>query len=964
MNTTDIRLTLIVDAQNRIKQINQDYLQWLGYELDEVIDQPVSLIRPNHSPESLQHTIVAHLNKNVPIQSPIQEVKKNGETYWSDMVIQPIFNRNSYAGYTSIKRIVQEPQKIAEYEKLFADIRTGRQVYTNGGWVSANKHKWMTRLGMQRASMLKKTLMTAAAISLAVISISAVFTWQNIQQIDHESIDLRSNELQILFSDRLLKKQEIGQTNAIGISFTDEIGELAANRDQAGLMSILKNIQSTYAQNSNFKGVKLEFVDENGVSYLKTWKPLSEQKLENLSKIDYVQSMLKKPAAINVNGVGEIGFHIKSLVPIYHAGKFEGFIEFIQGVGSIRRDFATSNQAYLPAISTDYLANASESAQSMRNNIAVSNDGKWVVGNDKHFGGEQSLAQIAALKKIDLNQLFKDYYYISDTAFNVASPIMSRSGKVMGYNIISEPIASYQSFVQSHEATAIQNFAYLIFTTLLISGLMMLLMWGMVLRPVRKVINTINDATENTDLFVRVHHYPKDEIGMLGSAYNRQAMQVQTIISEANFAMEGLSNGHLDHRIEQPFKSDYKMLQNNINQTSDVIEQTFTHLSEIITAMHQGNFHLDDKHNLSGAYARIADQGYHSLQDLAQVFSEINQVMSLAARGKLDERITHLHHGDIKQLQESINQSLELIEQGFSEVIAASQRMSQGDFSRPTEGNYEYSLKTAINAINTSMEHLTETMYNLQGSANEVFENTYVVFEGSQNLNTRTQTQAASLEQTSATMEQTMVQIRNNLENAITATKLSEEQMQKLGIANTVMEEAKHSIHEILAASDKISEITAVINSIAFQTNLLALNAAVEAARAGEHGRGFAVVAQEVRSLAGKSADAAKDIERLIQDASDAVHKGVAHVENVAESLNDVTYTTERMKEMISDVANASQEQADGVEEVNKAIAHIDGITQQNAALVEETNASTEHLQASANDMKEIISGFTLKRLA
>ena len=169
-------------------------------------------------------------------------------------------------------------------------------------------------------------------------------------------------------------------------------------------------------------------------------------------------------------------------------------------------------------------------------------------------------------------------------------------------------------------------------------------------------------------------------------------------------------------------------------------------------------------------------------------------------------------------------------------------------------------------------------------------------------------------------------------------------------------------MNNIQTASNKIREITGLIDSIAFQTNLLALNAAVEAARAGEHGRGFAVVAGEVRNLAGKSADAAKEISTLIEQTSNAINIGVDQVGKVGSSLDHITNETQKMLTIVNEVSTASVEQSQGIDEINKAITSLDSTTQQNAALVEETTATAETLLDSSEQLQNSVSSFQLQR--
>ncbi|QKI89349.1 methyl-accepting chemotaxis protein [Thiomicrorhabdus xiamenensis] len=959
--TDNLRLAANVNAEGRIDYINQDYIEWLGYSEEEILGQPTSMLRAPGIPEQIQTTIQEQVSKNHPVQFPIQEMKKNGETYWAEMTIQPIFEKGRYIGYTSIKRVVSDPARIAGYESLYREIADGKKVYTNGIWIGENYHKWMSRFGLQRASLLTKTLLAILLASLLIIAVAGFMAINEINEIKRDSADYRSVTLGKYVTAKMEKKHDIGITNAIGITFSDHVAKFVAERDQAALLKLLAEAGQSYSKFSDLKNVKLHFVDENGISYLKSWKPLEQQRMDDLSARSYIQKMSLEPKPLVTNALSSVGYNIKSIVPVFYQGRYEGFVEFIQGVGSLRRDFEKQDQLYLAAMSVDYALKGDQFRQKNAKNRPVSSDDKWVVGNNQQFSSENSLKQIELLKRIDIDSLFSNGYFVGETYFHASTPIKSQSGELMGYHILSEPVAAYNDYVGAKVDIAIQAFMNVVITVVILALIIAWLLWLFILKPLKNVQRTMDVATAQSNLFARVRYYAKDEIGQLGMAYNRQVMLSQCIIAESNAAMEELVKGRLDYRIRTPFESDYDMLKGRINHTCEVLQDTFGTLGEVMENMQKGNFRNQSQHNLTGEYALIVERGFSAIQNLAEVFSEINKVMGYAARGKLDERILNFQQGDIENLQKSINQSLVLIEQGFSDVVQASERMAEGDFSQPISGDYEYALNDAKTAVNASMERLTETMMKLRQAAFRVYENTENVVEGTQSLNQRTQSQAASLEETSAAMEQTTAQIRSNLDNTIEASNLSNQQSQKLGMANSAMEDTRKSMQGIQESSQKIRDITVLIDSIAFQTNLLALNAAVEAARAGEHGRGFAVVAGEVRNLAGKSAEATKEIEQLIQASSAAIDIGVQQVDRVGESLREVTDITGQVQSIISEVERASKDQSVGVEEVNKSITHIDSVTQQNAALVEETTASTEGLKESADTMQSIIKAFKLK---
>ncbi|HEY0681215.1 MAG TPA: methyl-accepting chemotaxis protein [Steroidobacter sp.] len=219
------------------------------------------------------------------------------------------------------------------------------------------------------------------------------------------------------------------------------------------------------------------------------------------------------------------------------------------------------------------------------------------------------------------------------------------------------------------------------------------------------------------------------------------------------------------------------------------------------------------------------------------------------------------------------------------------------------------------------------------------------IARGNDDLNQRTQEQAAALEETASSMEEMTATVKQNADNARQANQLSSNARSHAEKGGQVVQRAVGAMEEINASSRKIADIIGVIDEIAFQTNLLALNAAVEAARAGEQGRGFAVVASEVRSLAQRSASAAKEIKDLINDSVGKVRAGTELVDESGRTLTDIMEAVKKVSDIVAEIAAASEEQAQGIDQVNNAVAQMDSMTQQNAALVEEASAASKSLE-------------------
>jgi methyl-accepting chemotaxis protein len=258
-------------------------------------------------------------------------------------------------------------------------------------------------------------------------------------------------------------------------------------------------------------------------------------------------------------------------------------------------------------------------------------------------------------------------------------------------------------------------------------------------------------------------------------------------------------------------------------------------------------------------------------------------------------------------------------------------------------------------------EQLTHIVKDVRSSAASVATASTQIAQGNDDLSHRTQEQASSLEETAASMEQMNATVRQNAESANQTSQLAKGALEHAEQGGRVAGEAITAMTEIETASRRIAEISGLIDEIAFQTNLLALNAAVEAARAGEEGRGFAVVAGEVRSLAQRSASAAREIKILINDSSEKVQAGASLVKASGEALSQILSRTRKISDLVANIAAASDEQASGVEQVNTTVTALDDMTQRNAALVEEASAASRALQEQASELMERVNFFSIK---
>ncbi|MGQ9723793.1 MAG: methyl-accepting chemotaxis protein [Tepidimonas sp.] len=288
----------------------------------------------------------------------------------------------------------------------------------------------------------------------------------------------------------------------------------------------------------------------------------------------------------------------------------------------------------------------------------------------------------------------------------------------------------------------------------------------------------------------------------------------------------------------------------------------------------------------------------------------------------------------------------------------ALERLSQGNLDITSSHQRDDEIGRVMRSLDTTLQRWRELITRVRGHADQVAVAAGQIAQGNRDLSARTEQAAASLEQAAASLQQIAEQVRHSADAGRTASTLATQAAQAAQRGGTVVQEAVAAMHAIEASSQKIADIIQVIDGIAFQTNILALNAAVEAARAGEAGRGFAVVAGEVRQLAQRSAQAAREIKALIEDSVGQVRSGSGHVRQAGQTMHEVVDAIGRVTATIAEVAAAAAEQSEQVGQVSAAAGQLDQGTQQNAALVEQSSAAAESLRRLAQELQQALSYF------
>jgi len=469
------------------------------------------------------------------------------------------------------------------------------------------------------------------------------------------------------------------------------------------------------------------------------------------------------------------------------------------------------------------------------------------------------------------------------------------------------------------------------------------------------VMKTINQVSEDSDFSARISDHESHPSVL---ATNKLLSSIQAAFSQINDVMSAIAAGQFDQRIKQEFAGDINTLKESVNHSAESVTHTMNSLEEIMDGLSNGDFSVRMNPQVKGQLRNKVD---HAMQGTEAIISRLTGVMTALSNGDFSQRIEIEADGQLAMLKNDVNSALDNVQNAFKEINQASERLSTGRLSQLIQAEYKGELNVIKEGINSAFGSLNGLIRNVTQMNGMLQQASQSISGDSVTLSNSLSSQASQLQHTADTMERITHEVKQSADSANQANKLSNSARTQAQDGVSVMSNTIESMRSIQNSSQKIAEIVGLIDSIAFQTNLLALHAAVEAARAGEQGRGFAVVAGEVRTLAQKSADAAKEIRGLIDTTVNAIESGTEMVEKSGNALSEINTEINSVSEMISEMASMSLEQANSISNLNQQISDMDKTTQQNVQIANQALNSANTVVEEVDSLSESVRQFETK---
>ncbi len=497
-----------------------------------------------------------------------------------------------------------------------------------------------------------------------------------------------------------------------------------------------------------------------------------------------------------------------------------------------------------------------------------------------------------------------------------------------------------------------------IFFLIVCIACIILLARAFVTKPINSLV-AVSEKLADGDIDVSISTASEDEIGTLMKSFKRIIDNTTNKV----YAAEKIASGDLTANVE--IVSEKDILSKSMSKIIETLKDLRNETTKLTNEAIEGNLSArGDINSFKGAYKEIVEGINNTLDAVIAPINEAKTVLEKVSEGNLNVSVEGNYKGDHAEIKNTLNNTISLLSSYIKEISHVLSEISKGNLDVDVELDYKGDFVEIQRSLERIIKSLNEVIFDISIVAKQVGDAARQVANSSQVLAQASTEQASSIQELNATISEIANDIKQNALNATEASELAVVGKDDAQNGNEQMKSMLQAMDTINESSQNISKIIKVIDEIAFQTNILALNAAVEAARAGHHGKGFAVVAEEVRNLASRSADAAKETTALIEGTIKNVSVGTDIANNTAKALDNIVKSTSKSADIMNKIAFVSNQQATSIAQIEQAIDQVSQVTQSNSATSEESASAGEELLNQANNLISTVNKFKMKNIA
>jgi len=1002
-----VSIVLKTDLEGKITYVNRDFIEVTGFNEQDLIGKKQSVIHHPEMPKEILTDIWMTLQSKKPWIGVEQGLCQNGDHFWVYSCVTTVREHGKVVGYMSVSKKASK----AQIEKAHVHYRAIK-----------HEERWHTALLRKAKEFTNRITINnkIACIFIMVALTTCMLGFSGISGIKESNHGLESvYKKRVLPLKQLKVINDMFSTNIVSTGQKLQRGiitssEAAANVDQA-LLVLDKEwkayLASPHAETESALATEIQPLFDTALE--------SAVLLQGIIRSDDIERLMTFNTSDVYKAIDPLTESLNKLSSLHYAGVAAEY-EVTQANYIKHRNYAIAfivvalmicgllgwnlNRSIIPRLLA-IGSNLRESAEEMNNKLVPRSehrdeltdvvDAYHALKTRLDFDHKEAVSSIQRIKAtldqasiavtlsnrdnrlIYMNNAAKTLFERMSAGINKHHPAFALD-KMMGENLNQylentadrEQLATEVTSQKVIDTTMAEHHLQLVVSPVYDEtdgyALGQMTQWSNRTAEViaeKNVAELIKQAVAgNLSERIDTNTLPTGVIKDISSGVNQLLDAIITPLTMAANYVDNLSKGIIPSEITDNYHGDFNIIKNNLNSCGLAIKALVADANLLAKDAEAGALttRADASKHL-GEYRKVIEGLNATLDAIVTPLNMAANNLEHIARGEIPEKITASFNGDFNNIKDNLNTCITSINALVSDVNILSNAAHDGRVSvRVDASTHLGDFRKIVEGVNETLEMIVGPIAAVKASVETINTAAAEITSGNNDLSARTEKQVSSLEETAASMEELASTVKRNADNAKRANQLA---LSASGVAvkgGAVVSDAVITMSAINESARKIEDIISVIDSIAFQTNILALNAAVEAARAGEQGRGFAVVAGEVRSLAQRSASAAKEIKALINDSVSKTFEGTKQVENAGKTMEEVVSSVQQVADIISEIATASVEQSTGIDQVNAAMTSMDEATQQNASLVEEATAAAQSLLEQASALADAVSVFKL----